>query len=122
MGDPDHRPSVYPVRWHGDEYDRLLLATGGYASIPPIERATSAACSRCARWRTRWPFATFASGGQQAAVIGGGLLGLEAARSLHALGLEVTVIEFFPRLLPRQLDAQGQRFSRAWSRVWGCAC
>ncbi len=42
-----------------------------------------------------------------AAVIGGGLLGLETARALHTAGLEVTVIEFAPHLLPRQLGAEG---------------
>jgi len=45
--------------------------------------------------------------GSRAIVIGGGLLGLETARALHTTGLKVTVIEFFPHLLPRQLDAQG---------------
>jgi nitrite reductase (NADH) large subunit len=42
-----------------------------------------------------------------AAVIGGGLLGLETARALHAADLEVTVVEFFRYLLPRQLDVEG---------------
>jgi nitrite reductase (NADH) large subunit len=42
-----------------------------------------------------------------AAVIGGGLLGLETARALLSLDLEVSVIEFVPRLLPRQLDEEG---------------
>jgi nitrite reductase (NADH) large subunit len=42
-----------------------------------------------------------------AVVIGGGLLGLETARALRTAGLEVTVVEFFPYLLPRQLDAEG---------------
>jgi len=42
-----------------------------------------------------------------AVVIGGGLLGLETARALRTTGLEVTVVEFSPHLLPRQLDAEG---------------
>jgi nitrite reductase (NADH) large subunit len=40
-------------------------------------------------------------------LIGGGLLGLEAANALHKLGKKITVVEFFPRLLPRQLDNEG---------------
>jgi nitrite reductase (NADH) large subunit len=44
-----------------------------------------------------------------AVVIGGGLLGLETARALRIAGLEVTVVEFFPYLLPRQLDAEGAK-------------
>jgi nitrite reductase (NADH) large subunit len=42
-------------------------------------------------------------------VIGGGLLGLEASRGLKAYCARVTVVEFFPRLMPRQLDAEGAR-------------
>ena len=40
-------------------------------------------------------------------MIGGGLLGLEAGNGLRKLGLKVVVVEFFPRLLPRQMDAPG---------------
>jgi nitrite reductase (NADH) large subunit len=40
-------------------------------------------------------------------LIGGGLLGLEAANALHKLRKNITVVEFFPRLLPRQLDTDG---------------
>lgn len=50
---------------------------------------------------------TCAQEARHAVVIGGGLLGLETARALRILGLEVTVVEVFPRLLPRQLDAEG---------------
>jgi nitrite reductase (NADH) large subunit len=41
------------------------------------------------------------------AIVGGGLLGLEIARAIHARGVEVHIVEFFDRLLPRQLDPQG---------------
>jgi nitrite reductase (NADH) large subunit len=44
-----------------------------------------------------------------ATVIGGGLLGLETARALHSAGLDVTVVEYFPYLLPRQMDVEGAR-------------
>ena len=43
----------------------------------------------------------------QVVIIGGGLLGLEIARAIRSRGAEVEVVEFFDRLLPRQLDAQG---------------
>jgi len=42
-----------------------------------------------------------------AVIVGGGLLGLETARALRTAGLDVTVVEFFPYLLPRQLDTEG---------------
>jgi nitrite reductase (NADH) large subunit len=49
----------------------------------------------------------YARGASRAIAIGGGLLGLETARALRMLGLEVTVLELFSRLLPRQLDDAG---------------
>ena len=48
-----------------------------------------------------------AKGKKKALAIGGGLLGIESAMSMSALGLEVTVAEVFDRLLPRQLDSEG---------------
>lgn len=46
---------------------------------------------------------------EKALLIGGGLLGLEAGNALRKRGKQVTVVEFFPRLLPRQLDERGAR-------------
>ena len=46
---------------------------------------------------------------KKAAVIGGGLLGLEAAKAAYDLGLETHVIEFAPRLMPRQIDEAGSK-------------
>lgn len=88
-------------------YDRLLLATGGFAAIPPIEGVNKRGVFVLRTMEDALAIRAHADGAKQAVVIGGGLLGLEAARALHALGLPVTVIEFFPRLLPRQLDAPG---------------
>src|SRR5665811_2309333 len=48
-----------------------------------------------------------AAGAKTVVLIGGGLLGLEAGNGLRKLGLKVIVVEFFPRLLPRQMDATG---------------
>ncbi|MBI4378074.1 MAG: NAD-binding protein [Nitrospinae bacterium] len=45
-------------------------------------------------------------------MIGGGILGLEAARGLKVSWLQVTVVEYFSRLLPRQLDKKGAKFYR----------
>lgn len=89
-------------------YDRLLLASGAHSWVPPIADAD----------RLQGVFTmrnvddvlairAYAAGKEQAVVIGGGLLGLEAARALRTLGLAVTVVEFFPYLLPRQLDPAG---------------
>jgi nitrite reductase (NADH) large subunit len=62
---------------------------------------------------------TYALDVRRAAVIGGGLLGLETARALRSAGLEVTVIEFAPYLLPRQLDAEGAQVLQALLEAQG---
>jgi len=88
-------------------YDRLLIATGASSFIPPVPGVelpgvfTLRTIDDVDRMRAH------ASQCKRAAVIGGGLLGLEAARGLRALGLEVTVLERGAYLLQRQLDEQG---------------
>ncbi len=85
-------------------YDRLLLATGSNPALPPLPGIdlpgvlsyrdiadTQAMIDAAARYRS-------------AIVIGGGLLGLEAANGLRARGMEVTVIHLMPWLMERQLD------------------
>jgi len=88
-------------------YDRLLLATGGHSFIPPIPGADQAGVFALHDLDDALAIRRYAAQARRAAVIGGGLLGLETAHSLKELGLDVTVIEAFPRLLPRQLDAPG---------------
>ena len=88
-------------------YDRLLLANGGIPFIPPIENV---ACEGVFTLRTiddALAIRAYAGDVSSAIVIGGGLLGLESARGLKDLGLEVTVVEVAPWLLPRQLDDEG---------------
>ncbi len=103
-------PSAYRLRLADDTevpYDRLLLATGGLAWKPPIGGVDQRGVFTLrtlddARAIRRW-----AQSARRGGVIGGGLLGLETARALRALGLEVTVLEFAPHLMPRQLDREG---------------
>jgi nitrite reductase (NADH) large subunit len=98
-------------------YDTLVLATGSVPFVPPVPghdlpgvfvyrtiddldalRAYCADRTHRARRERRT-----AAG----AVVGGGLLGLEAARALQGLGLDTHVVEVAPRLMPRQLDEGG---------------
>ena len=97
-------------------YDRLLLATGARSFVPPFDGADKKGVFTLRSLDDALAIRGYASpsslsraGGKRggAAVIGGGLLGLETARALLSLGLEVSVIEFMPRLLPRQLDEEG---------------
>ena len=89
------------------EYDRLLLATGGRPFVPPFEGADKEGVFTLRTLDDALAIKTYARDVRSAAIIGGGLLGLETARALRTAGLEVTVIEFAPYLLPRQLDAEG---------------
>ncbi|WP_299260877.1 nitrite reductase large subunit NirB [uncultured Aquimarina sp.] len=98
----NHRGDTYT-------YDYLVLATGSSAFVPPIQgvdkegvfvyrtiedlEATEAYAKKLK-----------AAGKTEAAVLGGGLLGLEAANAVKNLGLNAHVVEFAPRLMPRQLD------------------
>ena len=88
-------------------YDRLVLATGSYPFVPPIPGAEG---------NSRLVYRTLddldairdaAANAKRGVVVGGGLLGLEAANALKSLGLEAHVVEFAPRLMPVQLDAEG---------------
>lgn len=88
-------------------YDRLLIATGSQPFVPPIKGADKKGVRT---WRTledTLELEKTALTCQDVVVIGGGLLGLEAARGLKNFCGKITVLEFFPRLLPRQLDPQG---------------
>ena len=88
-------------------YDRLVLATGSYPFVPPIEGAKGD--SRLV-YRTLDDLDTIrlaAARARRGVVVGGGLLGLEAANALKSLGLEAHVVEFAPRLMPVQLDDLG---------------
>ena len=88
-------------------YDRLVLATGSYPFVPPIPGAEG---------NSRLVYRTLddldairdaAANAKRGVVVGGGLLGLEAANALKSLGLEAHVVEFAPRLMPVQLDGEG---------------
>ncbi|TCS39770.1 nitrite reductase large subunit NirB [Reinekea marinisedimentorum] len=85
-------------------YDKVVLATGSYAFVPPIPGYDN---DRCFVYRTLDDLDAMkaaAQGREVGVVIGGGLLGLEAANALKSLGLKTHVVEFAPRLMPVQLD------------------
>ncbi|GMR05235.1 MAG: nitrite reductase large subunit NirB [Thermodesulfobacteriota bacterium] len=86
-------------------YDRLILATGSLPAMPPVDGiekdgvVTFRNIEDCERIR-----ALVGEGGG-AVVIGGGLLGLEAAWGLKSLGVDVTLVHLMDRLMERQLDS-----------------
>lgn len=89
-------------------YDVLVLATGSAPFVPPISGVDLPGVFV---YRTIDDVEAIQSWGgcriRRAAVIGGGLLGLEAAKAVLDLGLETHVVEFAPRLMPRQVDGGG---------------
>ena len=102
-------------------YDHLILATGSFPFVPPIQGAEGT--SRLV-YRTLDDLDAIrqaADGAQRGVVVGGGLLGLEAANALRSLGLEAHVVEFAPRLMPVQLDAEGGAALRARIEALGVA-
>lgn len=88
-------------------FDQLLLATGGNSFVPPIPGADSSGVFTLRTLADADRIKQAAAGAKTVVLIGGGLLGLEAGNGLRKLGLKVVVVEFFPRLLPRQMDAAG---------------
>jgi nitrite reductase (NADH) large subunit len=88
-------------------YDRLLLANGSHPFIPPIKGSGLEGVFVLHTVDDVRKISQAAAKISSVVLIGGGLLGLEAANALHRLGKNITVVEFFPRLLPRQLDNEG---------------
>jgi len=91
----------------GISYDRLLIATGSRSFIPPMKGAEKKGVFALRTLKDARDIVAWAKSIQKVVLIGGGLLGLEAGKALRKLGKNLTVVEFFPRLLPRQLDAAG---------------
>ncbi|HEY2736143.1 MAG TPA: FAD-dependent oxidoreductase, partial [Polyangiales bacterium] len=88
-------------------YDTLIIATGSSAFMPSIPGIDKRGVFAYRTLDDLAAIARYAKTVERVAVLGGGLLGLEAARAMQALGLETHVVELAPRLMPRQLDDAG---------------
>ncbi|MFA1537326.1 nitrite reductase large subunit NirB [Actinomadura monticuli] len=88
-------------------YDALVLATGSAPFVPPVEGADLPGVFVYRTIDDLDAIREYARGRTTGAVVGGGLLGLEAARALQGLGLRSGVVEVAPWLMPRQLDEGG---------------
>ncbi len=89
-------------------YDVLVFATGSAAFVPPIPGTEKHGVFIYRTIEDLELMTTWAKTATKGAVIGGGLLGLEAAKAMMDLGVADTcVIEFAPRLMPRQIDETG---------------
>ena len=88
-------------------YDRLVLATGSYPFVPPIPGNDRPDCLVYRTIDDLDAIREAASRSNTGVVVGGGLLGLEAANALRELDLDTAVVEFAPRLMPVQVDEPG---------------
>jgi nitrite reductase (NADH) large subunit len=90
-------------------YDKLLLAAGSHPSIPPIKGTDKNKVKTLRTIDDSNEIIEIVEKTEKVVVIGGGLLGIETANSINIKGNDVTIVEFFPRLLPKQLDVEGAK-------------
>jgi nitrite reductase (NADH) large subunit len=103
------RRTILSQRGYELAYDHVVIATGSYPFVPDIPGIHK---SGVYVYRTIDDLEKIIRGANHAkrcAVLGGGLLGLEAAKAACDLGLETHIVEFAPRLMPRQIDDAGSR-------------
>jgi len=93
-------------------FDVCVFATGSYPFVPPIPGTDARGAFVYRTIEDLDAIRTWARGCRSGVVVGGGLLGLEAANALRLLGLDTTVVEFAPRLMAVQLDDGGGRALR----------
>ena len=89
------------------DYDKLVLATGSSAFVPPIPGHDRDGCIPYRTIADLDEMMAVAKDSKVGAVVGGGLLGLEAAKALQDLNLKTHVVQFAPRLMAAQLDDGG---------------
>ena len=95
------------------DYDKLVLATGSYPFVPPIPGKERDHCLVYRTIQDLDDIQASAKAGKVGVVVGGGLLGLEAANALKELGLQTHVVEFAPQLMGVQLDQDGGALLRS---------
>jgi nitrite reductase (NADH) large subunit len=103
---------VRSARYREVPYDKLVIATGSYPFVPPVSGKDR---RDCFVYRTIEDLEVIAAAARRSTVgvvIGGGLLGLEAAKALQDLGLETHIVEFASRLMAVQLDDSAGRLLR----------
>lgn len=100
------------------EYGKLLIATGSHAFVPPIKNADAEGVFAIRSSDDLKHFKEYLNDKKKLIIIGGGILGLEAANSISHLGIEITIVEAFDYLLARQLDKDlSQKLEKALNEM-----
>lgn len=110
---------VYTENGFSSPYDKLLIATGSLPFIPPIKGTDKKGVFVYRTIDDVWKMAELARYKKRAVVIGGGLLGLEAAKALKDNGMEVTVVHLLDRLMEQQLDSGASAILKAQLELMG---
>jgi nitrite reductase (NADH) large subunit len=103
---------VRSTRYRSVPYDKLVFATGSSPFVPPVAGRDRRDCFVYRTIEDLETITAAATRSKVGTVIGGGLLGLEAAKALKDLGLETHVVEFAARLMAVQLDDSAGRLLR----------
>jgi nitrite reductase (NADH) large subunit len=125
LGDPITRidratKTVESLKGVSLSYDILILATGSSAFVPPIPGVEKNGVFIYRTIEDLEMMTSYARKVKKGAVIGGGLLGLEAAKAMIDLGIaDTSVIEFAPRLMPRQIDEAGSNLLKSKLELLG---
>ncbi|WHH57510.1 FAD-dependent oxidoreductase [Petroclostridium sp. X23] len=90
-------------------YHKLIIASGSFSFIPPVADTPQNVIMSLWNMDDVYGLNDEVEHIRHAAIVGGGLLGLEAAYHMNKQGIKTTIIEFMPRLLPNQLDEHGSR-------------
>lgn len=91
-------------------FTHLLLANGGSNFVPPIPGIDLANVFSLRSLEDAQKIQKSAATAKELLLIGGGLLGLEMAWQFQQAGLDITIVEMFPQLMPRQLDLESARY------------
>lgn len=90
-------------------YDKCIYALGGYNFIPPIKGSDKAEVTSIRTYEDIYNLKRLCLDAKNAVIIGGGVIGLEAAFELARYGIKVVVLEVLPMLMPRLLDEETAR-------------
>ncbi|WP_430462368.1 nitrite reductase large subunit NirB [Thalassolituus sp. LLYu03] len=107
-----HAKTITTASGRVEGYDKLVLATGSFPFVPPIPGKDQDHCLVYRTIEDLEAISASAAVSKTGVVVGGGLLGLEAANALKQAGLETHVVEFAPRLMAVQLDEGGGKLLR----------